>query len=387
MTARATIGRLGLLGRLLVGLLVGLLVVAPASAPATAASAATSATAPTGPVTTITDPRIVESSGLAVSPVHPDLVWTVNDSGSQPLLFGVSTRTGRTRSVVRMAGIEARDVEALAAGRDAQGRSLVWVGDIGDNRAVRDDVVLRLVREPGQVRSQSVPVTSLRVRYQHGPADAETLVWLPDGRLLIITKALLSARVYQVPPAAVRQALAGHDVTTPVLAPQVGTISQTLATDGGALPDGRLVVRGYESAAVYAWASGGSGQGSGGGFEPVAPVELPSQQQGEGIAVEPGGATVLLSSEGLRQPLYRVALPSPTATTSPSPTTSPSLASGAGQPRTDRSDVGAPSDSSRMQRGAPAPLVAAAGIAGLLAVAALGLVAVRGARRRTRRTR
>ena len=149
-----------------------------------------------------------------------------------------------------MAGVDARDMEALAAGRDAAGRSWLWVGDIGDNQhGARQRGAAAAARARAGALAD-VPVTSLRVRYQHGPADAETLVWLPDGRLLIVTKAFLSARVYQVPAAAVRRALAGHDVTTPVVAQQVGTIPQTLATDGSALPDGRFVVRGYESATI-----------------------------------------------------------------------------------------------------------------------------------------
>jgi hypothetical protein len=361
--------------RALLAVLVALPLGAAVPVAAVPVAAVPAAAPPTGRVVTVADPRITESSGLAVSPTHPDLVWTVNDSGSQPLLYGVSTRTGQTSAVLRMAGIDVRDVEALAAGRDAVGRSMIWVGDIGDNRTVRDSVVLRLLREPSQIRSQTVAVTSLRVRYQHGPADAETVVWLPDGRLLIVTKALLTARVYQVPAAAVRRALAGHDVTTPVVAQQVGTIAQTLATDGSALPDGRFVVRGYESATVYSAAAG---------FEPLAPVELPTQQQGEGIAVEAGGATALLSSEGLHQPLYRVALPAATRTPTPS---TPAASSSAGVRRDTPSEVGAPSNTSGMQQGAPAPLVAAAAVAGLLAVGAVSLLAVRGARRRSRRTR
>ena len=57
--------------------------------------------APTGPVVTVTDPRITESSGLAVSPTHPDLVWTVNDSGDSARAFAVSLTTGRTVAVLK----------------------------------------------------------------------------------------------------------------------------------------------------------------------------------------------------------------------------------------------------------------------------------------------
>ncbi|GAA4360227.1 hypothetical protein [Angustibacter luteus] len=360
-----------------------LLAVAGVLLPVVSAAAAVPGASSAAPrkVTTVSDPRITENSGLAVSPTHADLVWTVNDSGSGPVVYGVSTRTGRTRAALRMADVDARDMEALAAGRDGAGRSWLWIGDIGDNRTVRESVVLRLFREPAQVRSQDVAVTSLRVRYQHGPADAETLVWLPDGRLLIVTKAFLSSRVYQVPAVAVRRALAGHDVTEPVVAQQVGTIPQTLATDGSALPDGRFVVRGYESATIWSWVDGT--------LVADAPVTLPDQPQGEGIGVERSGRTALVSSEGEREPLYRVTLPAagasdPTSSTSPtSPTASPGASNGTGAPRDEPMGAGAPSDDSGTQWGAPAAFVG--GIAaGLLVVLTL---AVRGARRRSRRTR
>ena len=35
------------------------------------------------------DDRIKESSGLAYSAKHPDLVYTMNDSGNRPVVFAV----------------------------------------------------------------------------------------------------------------------------------------------------------------------------------------------------------------------------------------------------------------------------------------------------------
>jgi hypothetical protein len=272
----------------------------------------TSAFAADGParIVTVQDTRIGESSGLVVSPTHPDLVWTVNDSGSGPVVYGVSTRTGQTRAVITVAGVRLRDAEAMAATVDARGRSFLWVGDIGDNDQVRTSVVLHLLREPAQVRSQSVRPVSLRLRYPDGPADAETLIWTSDRRLLVVTKAFLVAHVYQVPAAAVTAALAGLPSHEPVLVQRVGNVSQTLVTDGAALPDGRFLLRGYESATLYT-ASGAAPQ-------PIEQVPLPAQRQGETLAVEPGGRSVLVGSEGVRQPLWRVAVP-PAARTSPNP--------------------------------------------------------------------
>ena len=50
---------------------------------------------------------------------------------------------------------------------------MLWIGDIGDNRAVRTSVVLRLLREPAPIRSTTVTPVDLRVRYPDGPTDAD----------------------------------------------------------------------------------------------------------------------------------------------------------------------------------------------------------------------
>ena len=335
--------------------------VAAASVPAAVSMAAPAATTPTTGkpvrVVTLRDPRLLESSGLVLSPTHADLAWTVNDSGSGPVVYGVSTRTGRTRALLRLRGIDFRDTEAMTATTGSDGRGLLWVGDIGDNKRKRESVVLRLVREPTTVGSATVTPVSLRVRYPGGAADAETLIWTPDGRLLIVTKELLSAQVLQVPPAAVRAALNGEDTDRPVAAQRLATVTQGLVTDGASLPDGHIVLRGYGDAVVYATPARGQ-------MEALEQIPLPSQPQGETLAVERGGASLLVGSEGTRQPLWRVPVPGAAGT--------PSSAASA-KPPTSRPPVA----SSRR-----AVLWLAGGGLGLVSLAA-----VTGARRRGRRRR
>jgi hypothetical protein len=74
------------------------------------------------------------------------------------------------------------------------------------------------------------------------------------------------------------------------------------------------VVRNYAAAAVYAFPS----------LEKVAQLRLPDQPQGEGIAVEGDGSTVLLSSEGVHSDVLRVRLPALSDAASPSPSPNPS---------------------------------------------------------------
>ena len=83
-----------------------------------------------------------------------------------------------------------------------------------------------------------------------------------------------------------------------------------VVTDGSFFPDGtHLILRNYGSATVITFPD----------LEEIDSFELPAQQQGEGIAVAPDGQ-VYASSEGVRSPLLRIALPSAT----PSPSTTPS---------------------------------------------------------------
>jgi hypothetical protein len=271
-------------------------------------------------VVTVRDPRVSESSGLAASPTRPDLVWTVNDSGGSATVLGISLRTGRVAAVLRLADTQARDWEAMSAGVGADGTGLLWIGDVGDNRGVRESVVLRLVPEPRRLGATTSAPVSLRVRYPGGPVDVETLIWTPERRLLLVSKGLLGAVVYEVPQPAVTAALTGRSTSTPVLATRVATVSQSLVTDGVALPDGRIVLRGYQSAAVYA------GLSDGGRLARLQSVPLPAQEQGETVAVLDRGAALLVGSEGAGQPLWRVPIAvaaEPTSTPTQLPTVTP----------------------------------------------------------------
>ena len=90
------------------------------------------------------DPRITESSGLATSSTG-ELVYTHNDSGDEGRFFAVGP-DGRTRTAYVVPGVEPRDWEDMARGPDEQGRSSLWLGDIGDNNAVR----INRLPEPGK---------------------------------------------------------------------------------------------------------------------------------------------------------------------------------------------------------------------------------------------
>ncbi|MDQ1104963.1 hypothetical protein QE364_002906 [Nocardioides zeae] len=266
------------------------LVTAAVALPFAAGAAATPAsTAEEGTeVVSFTDPDIVESSGLAV--VGGRFV-TVNDSGDSGRVFAVDPATGDTVGVTSWTP-DPVDVEAVApAYVDGEAASEVWVGDIGDNRAVRDSV--EVLRVPVGWEDATVEPARYELQYADGPRDAESVLVVPGtDQLLVVSKGVLGGSFYAAP----EQLVAGQVNVLEPLAPALG-----VATDAAFFPDGRhLVVRNYGAAAVYTYP----------GLTEVGSFDLPEQPQGEGIAVDPDDpGAVLLTTEGPRTPVLRVALP------------------------------------------------------------------------------
>ena len=267
---------------------------------------------------TFTDPRITESSGLATASTG-ELVYTHNDSGDDGRFFAVGP-DGRTRTAYVLPGVEPRDWEDMARGPDEQGRSSLWLGDIGDNNAVRENgLLVHRVLEPEPTEREEVttePPTSFRLRYPDGPGDAETLLVHPrTGRLYVVTKPLAgTARVYAAPerldpggPNLLEQvAEAPTQATGTPGGPGIGTLANYLVTAGDIAPDGsRVALRTYTD--VYEWTVPGDDVAAAFDGEPTV-TPLPEQRQGEGLAYTPDGEAVLLSSEGAGSEVLRVAL-------------------------------------------------------------------------------
>jgi hypothetical protein len=234
-----------------------------------------------------------EVSGIALSRRHEDVVWATNDSGGGPLLYAVSTRTCRIRATLRLLDTPARDHEALATGTDAQGRDVIWIGDIGDNIDGWPYVRIHKVVEPRRLRDASVPVTTYRVRYPGGAVDAEALIAAPDReQLWIISKEPGVGAVYELPSPM-------SDAQEPMRATKVGT-ARALVTDAAMAPDGeRYVVRDYLSAEVFAGEPPGRAE---------ARFRLPIQPQGEAVTWTADSRSLLVASEGSAE-LVRVDVP------------------------------------------------------------------------------
>lgn len=245
------------------------------------------------------DDTIDESSGLVDL---GGLVLTVNDSGDDAVVYAVDARTGETVGRTSYTSDEVLDVEALAQGPDGS----VWVADIGDNRANR--LFVSLYRLPPVGRGdRAVTATRYDLVYPGRPRDAETLLVHPQtGRVYVVSKGLFGGNVFAAPERLRTDA--------PNRLRKVGDAGG-LVTDGAFLPDGRhAVLRNYSDAVVFRAR----------GWKAEVGFDLPSQKQGEGIAVSASGRRVVISSEGAGSEVVAVPFPRPVRRVLEPPTPSPS---------------------------------------------------------------
>jgi hypothetical protein len=136
----------------------------------------------------VEDAPVDESSGLAAARLRQGVYFTHGDAGDDPVLFAVDLE-GRYLGSHLVRGARLFDWEDVAAGPcPDDGEPCLYVGDIGDNDAVRDSVVVYVIREPDEGEDADL-VETWEGSYPDGPRDAEALLVHPcTGERFLVTK-------------------------------------------------------------------------------------------------------------------------------------------------------------------------------------------------------
>ncbi len=165
------------------------------------------------------------------------------------------------------------------------------VADIGDNDGLRASVTVFKIPQP-RAGDHTVTPRQVSLSYSDGPRNSESVIYLPaSGRLMVVSKLLLGARIYETPPHAFSQ-------PTATLSPVAD--APMMSTDATLLPGrGAIVVRTYRDAVIYHYPE----------FTFWQDLDLPTQEMGESIAAVPGGKAVWVGSEGVNSPVWAVPLP------------------------------------------------------------------------------
>lgn len=148
-----------------------------------------------------------ESSGVAASRLHSGVLYAHNDGAAEPTLVAIDT-SARYLGTFKLPNFPSGDFEDIAVGPGSDPHlSYVYLGDIGDNRINRLDIVVYQIPEPWvDLRWADQPVSvdldsghAFHLQYPDQAHDAETLLVDPLRReLFVITKEPGVAKVYKI---------------------------------------------------------------------------------------------------------------------------------------------------------------------------------------------
>ncbi|KZS77780.1 PE-PGRS family protein [Mycobacterium kansasii] len=266
---------------------------------------------------TITDGALKEISGVDAGIRNPKVVWVHNDSGDSARIFAVDAKTGQTLGSYTLGGAKAVDWEDIEVATGADGKSYIYVGDIGDNGLSRSDVVIYRVAEPTVTGTATNPtnttltgVDQLRLVYPNGEKiNSESLAVDPrSGNLMVIEKTSAnSSRVYAAPATA--WGSSGDTTLQQVATLDMAHTNSKLVTSADFSPDGsELAVRTYRD--VLLWnRDPNSSAWSPFSRQPVMGPAVSNESQGEAIAFHPDGAGYVTVSEGTNQTLHNFDAP------------------------------------------------------------------------------
>lgn len=261
-------------------------------------------------------PELVENSAAVMSAQFPGVMYTVNDSGNEPLLFALDT-TGVDRGVWRITNATDIDWEAASIGpckSDPRPRC-IYIGDVGDNRASHPSRVIYRVVEPSPRDSSftgSLAPDSVAYTYPDRAHDVEAMYVAPSGDIYLITKralrtrfgALRPALLFRIPAAAWNESKNVVAELTDSLPIVPGSVPLRTITDASLSLDGRhLAVRTYGE--LYIFATDSATARVNHLISPsVCDVVMLGEPQGEGVAWLNSAGRFVFSSEGRTAPLH-----------------------------------------------------------------------------------
>jgi hypothetical protein len=247
---------------------------------------------PTGPPHALPE-GLDESSGVALSRIHPGVFWSHND-GDVSLLYALNAE-GQLLSLVPFVAPRVADLEDLATGECPQG-SCLYLADTGDNQEVRPRLQLLRVPEPGSLdRPGLLEAEVFPISLPDGPRDIEAIFVLPGEEVFFISKGRRNpVTVYRYP-----RPLRPEETVTLEAVQNLSEGSMAIPaqiTGADASTDGRLVVlRSYEALFFYRLEDGRLHPVEGGR---VALGTL-REPQGEGVAFGTDSRILLTSEAGI----------------------------------------------------------------------------------------
>jgi hypothetical protein len=193
----------------------------------------------------IKEDKFEELSGIAFSRIHSGVFYGHTDSGGASAVY-IFNADGEELGKIKIDKVNNRDWEDIAVGPGPEGKSYIYIGEIGDNVGVHDEVFIYRIPEPTKLTPESeVKPEKIKLTYPGGPRDAETLMVDPiSGDIYIISKRDKRNNIYCLPAARFAEKEAELE--------KVGELNLTGSVGGDISADGnQIVIKTYLN--VYYW--------------------------------------------------------------------------------------------------------------------------------------
>jgi hypothetical protein len=232
----------------------------------------------------LTDPRLMEPSGIASSTVNPGMLWTHNDSGNKPEVYLIDQKLN-IKLTCKLKGVMNRDWEDIAVGPGPEeGKTYVYVGEIGDNFGMYPFKYIYRFEEPVLENGVSEITISdfekITFRLEDSRKDTETLLVHPiTKKIYVVSKREEPVWVYELS--------APQPTKDTLTASKAFSLPLTQIVGGDFSADGKeLLMKNYQQ--VFYWELSGENL-----KESLAkkPTSLPYQE-------EPQGEAITFSSDG-----------------------------------------------------------------------------------------
>ena len=269
---------------------------------------------PPATVGKISNPDIIEASGITVSKCQPNVLWTHNDSGDDAFIYAIDP-AGANLGTWHVRDAQNIDWEDIAEFKDASGKCFIYIGETGNNNLGRTVQTIYRVAEPAvspdsaNTRKKNALETesaeSVSFSYADAPHNAETLIVQPvTGVIYVLTKNRSDpSGVYKIAPSFGSSVVQKVSYIAQIKVP---SIPEGLLTGGDASFDGRRVVLcdymdGYELTL-----SAGDNNFDDIWKQTPVRIDLGPRDTGEAVAYSPDGNTIYATTDGKNAPMIVV---------------------------------------------------------------------------------
>ena len=263
----------------------------------------------------ISDRNLSEVSGIAISRIHKDTLWVINDSGNSASVYALNSK-GELVSTLDIQGVPNNDWEDLAS-FEYEGKAYILIADVGDNFAGRSKCFLHFIEEPDLKKVRGVssisakPSWSITYTYEDGPRDCESVaVDIVNEKIFLLSKRDIPPVLYELPLTKEKEAIAKKRVTINPLPKRFSgdtrfyeSSNQPTAMDISA--DGlSAVILTYGSAFCFGKEELSSWPEA--FLKPPKEILFPPMRQAESICFGKNGTNIYITSEQLPAPLIKI---------------------------------------------------------------------------------